>query len=490
MLSKRISAVGFGAVAAAALMFSAASADAGTAELKLLQAELAKINKKTSSTTPSELASNTELQAAVQAVIQANASNKKFKAGVFIGEALKTQAAVSSNAGDEIGKGVEAALGTTLASSLIKLVGDAAKTAATGKGAVPFEISSFVAEVIDPAQPNAQTNVLSAARVAVASKTAVAEIIAGYASNPGTSTPTAIAVAALGDKKLAGAVTEIAREVAALPGVDADSFAVSLALVKTPNATKVATGVVASQPDEAGAVTDALLGNTSLNPVVIKGMAGFAKAVGAVADIEQVSVVGALLANQIGLNAAGSKFGVAAGLAKTLAAAILAKPTDGTAATTADNRADEIAEVAAYVVGGIVTNGKVTAKNINATVLNIIKGAIAGSKTKSKTLAPIAAQIAATNLIEDIAGSVANTLNLTPFDTDALKAFLTNPKTLKAIAGKDIALQGRVKTAIEAGLNGDLRFEDGTFNELPLIPKNLGTLLTALVDPETDIRDF
>ncbi|RYD91209.1 MAG: hypothetical protein EOP50_14685, partial [Sphingobacteriales bacterium] len=299
---------------------------------------------------------------------------------------------MTNSAGDDIAQGVSEAFGAGLASVAVKVVGDAAKTAATGKGAVPFQISPFVTGIFGP---GSQSDVLAAAVLARSSKTAVGEIIAGHAVE--SANKTSLVTAALGDKKLAGAVTEISRSVGnLLTEGEIPGFVTAVAGVKSSNTTKVATGVVAAQPNQATAVTDALLGNASLNAVVMKGAAGYAKAVANVADIEQISSVGASLALQIGANAA--KYKIAAGLTKTLVQAIIAKPATSTelnavsGSLSANNRVDEIGEVAAYVVGGILNNSSLptSGKKFESTVLGIIKSAIAGTKTKNKALKAIA----------------------------------------------------------------------------------------------------
>ncbi len=485
MLSKRISAVGFSAVAAAALMFSTGSAEAAkkSKELTALEAALTAAGTNTTNATP------LELQTAVQQVATDNKDVKKFKLAVLLAEALKTDAAVNGFAGDEIAAGALAALGTLDA----KLIGDAATAAASGKTARPSEIAPFAAVAL-----GSDSDAVAAAAAAKKSKTAAAAILAGRAAELGTDAlKTALVESALSDKKVVGAVVEISREVGAQitdPATFAEKVGVALASVKKQSQiSKAVAGLVASKAEDAGAITESLLNstNSTVKTTVIKGMSGYAKAVAAVADIEQISAVGAYLAAQAGANA--TKYTVANGLTKTLVQAIIAKPASSAELAagklSADNRVDEIAEVAAYVVGGILNNPKLVEKKLEKTVVGIIKSAISGTKTKNKSLKEIVTAVTTPaingddtrNLWADVAASVAYTLKTSTKFGSLDLSFLYSAKNLKAIAGKDQGLQTQVEEAIKAALEGTNpdRFENGNSIDL-----------AVLVDPETDVRNF
>ncbi|MHA3771140.1 hypothetical protein ACXR0O_06325 [Verrucomicrobiota bacterium sgz303538] len=478
VLSKRISLAGLGAVAAvAALILSPDSAHAGAAELKALTKALTEANTTPATATPAQLA------AAVKAVI---AGNPKLKPGVVAGEALKTPASGTFGAGDEIAAAlIEAVGGSPDSTTRAKLVGDAAKTATTSKNATPQQVPSFSKSIL-----NNQTEAFAAAEFARASKNAVGAILGGFASTLAPGQQAVLADTALHNTKLAGAATEIARFVGSTVAFDqTDEFALALSVGSPKLLTKIAPGVAAAAPENAGEITRQILNTTStdLKTSFQKGSALYAKVVSAVADIEQISVIGAVISDVIGNNVAGPNgkplvsLNSAVALTKTLAKAIISKPTVNLVnSTSGTNKGDEIAEVAAYVVGGIIGNTGLTsnAKVTSKLIVSIVKAAVTGGKATKKQVP------AAANYIADIAGSVALTIAqakqnnlLDGTIADAIQAELV--KQAKAIGGK--ANSAAVSAALALGASNSAE---------ALAKLENGFDLGALVDPETDNKTF
>lgn len=478
MLSKRISLAGLGAVAAAAaLILSPDSAHAGAAESKALIKALTAAGTTPTTATPAQLAD------AVKAVI---AGNPKLKPGVVAGEALKTSASTTFGAGDEIAAAlIEAVGGSPDSTTRAKLVGDAAKTATTSKGATPQQVPSFSKSIL-----TSQTEAFAAAEFARASKNAVGAILGGFASTLAAGQQAGLADTALHNTKLAGAATEIARFVGSTVAADqADEFALALSVGSPKLLTKIAPGVVAAAPESAGDVTRQILNSTStdLKTSFQKGAALYAKVVSAVADIEHISEVGAVISAAIGNNVNGPNgkplvsLNSAVALTKTLAKAIISKPTvAGVNSTSATNKGDEIAEVAAYVVGGIIGNTGLTknAKTTSKLIVSIVKAAVSGGKaTKKQTPA-------AANYIADIAGSVALTIAKAQADNliDATLAGAIQAELVKqanSIGGK--ANGAAVSAALALGASNSAE---------ALAKLENGRDLGALIDPETDNKTF
>lgn len=537
MLSGRISVAAFSAVAAAAFMFSAGSAEAGPADLAAIKNDLLKQSPPlviSGKKKPGQQdATYADIMASVQRVIDAQLQvgvKKPLQIGNIIGEAMKTPqvTATPEDAGAELAQIAIAAIGATPTADVVqKLVAFAAKTSATSKGANVLHVPSFAAAILGDDASN--TDTLAAALLASTSKTAVAAILEGRATGLGSDADkTALVTAAIGDKKLVNSVAEISKAIAGQIG-DSAAFAenVGVKLVevkKTSSILKVVPGIVAANAEDAGDITAELLriddsanlAEVTLKSTVVKGISSYAKAVAAVADIEQISVVGSRLAQELGANSAGAKVGVAAGLAKTLALAIFSKPTpeqagasydltDAQGALTIANRTDEIAEVAAYVAGGILGNTSLAAKNyktLNATVMGIIKGAIAGSVNKkakevTAAFATDPGKALKEKMIVDIAASVSLTVKsyLDTLDAavsapliTALEKYLTSTASLKALAGKSLTLKEDVTNAIKVAL-GTQADTDGILAKLENGYTGRNDL-ASLVDPETDNKNF
>lgn len=450
----------FGAIAAAALSIAVTdSAQAGAKEAKALA--LALSPKTVDNAEPADLA------AAVATVIT---NNPKFKPGIVAGEALKTPAAVSKGAGSAI------AAVFAEAADRVGITADAAKTAGTGKGSNSTQVDEFAKITIQT-----DLEAVQAAEKAKASKLGAAAIIQGRADSYTTDAgKIALTSSAVGNKKLIGLATEISA--AGSVGIsDPSAFTIAVTnaanAVKAGNGVKVAPGVVASNPEQAALIVQGLF--ASGDTKIAKQAAALAKSVGAVADVEQISNVALVLGRQI---AGGSiKVTAAAGLAKTLTAAIVAKTTLAGTRLSIENKADEVAEVAAFIVGGLVSNSAVlTEKTGSKILLAIIKSAIAGGKAKKGQTA------LAADYIADIAGSVARTIKNSALSS-TLKDKIEAELGLKAktIAGK--ANEQVIQAALTAGFADDARYEDGaTYNtDQRDDPAHL-----FVVDPETDHRGF
>jgi hypothetical protein len=282
-------------------------------------------------------------------------------------------------------------------------------------------------------------------------------------------------------------------------GDSSSDFTNSIAGANVTLASKIGTGGVAGDPTNGGEIVDTLLNNAAL-PKLKSGIAGFAKSVGKVADIEEIAKIAVAVGNQVGIAAGKTtaiKFGAANGVVKALAKAIVAKATTDATTTNPNsvkNKQDEIAEVAAAMVAKILNNttvngtggGKpqVTIKNAGAKIFAIVLSAV--NATKGKKVASTAPTLYA-ETAEDVAGSVAETLGSLRDAADvglmsdaffnAIHAYLV--KKQNSIGGKaNAAAVGAALTAgFVTGPSGV--YEDGT----------LADVLVQVSDyPETDFR--
>jgi hypothetical protein len=510
-LTKRISTLAFAVVTA--LTFTAFSPNAEAAPLRptkeylALQAELPP-NVTVETATPAQLAQ------AVTDAIQ-DAANVRLKPGNIAGEALKYAGSNGQEAGDEIADALIAAHGgdDKLAAR------DAIKRAGSGKDINVSLVPDFATKFI---VDNPTTFAL--AKSVASSKLGVGAVIAGRAiqidqnaaltEQQQYDAQVALVNGALAPAKLAGgnlkaAVVQILKfvveEVDAQAGFGADTADFTLQVAKTainiPLAAKIGTGGVAGDPLNGGPIVDTLLNEATL-PKLKSGVAGFVKAVGAVADIEELShiavAVGKQMAIVVGTTTA-IKVSAAKAVVTALAKAIVAKSTAADPVrNSATNKRDEVGEVAAFMVGHMLNAAtlggakpQITAKAAGGKILAIILGAVNATKG-AKVAAANGASFYA-NTAADVAGSVAETLEqlqaagtITSEFFNQVKAFLLTKAT--AIGGK--ANASAVETAMIAGFavgpdaggpNGVGRFEIGTV-------ANAAEATTA--DPETDFKPF
>jgi len=488
ILSRSIRFVGAGTLAAAALVFSTESAQAGTKEeYNALIAELSQLG------TNERDASAAQIQQAIEQIL-ADPALTNLNTAELAGEALKLPAALAKDAGDEIWNAVQSKAPTDAAKE--SLIGIAAKIAATGKTGSVTEVPAFVQAALNETQEGIAKN---AALLVRSSKAAVGAIIGGFAGEISNDANRATFVTSvLNDPKLAGAVIDIARFSAA-EADNAGAFVEDVAKSSEAVAKKaidIAEGAAAGAPLQAGLIVESLLNSTDTDLAYLKAKATLlAKDVVKVADIEQISRIGNAVAAQIG--AGTIKATQAAGLAKTLAAAILAKGPNDTNATNAnrfENKADEIAEVAAFVVNGILGNTAFSdakaLKTAPKLIVAVIKGVISGAAKGTKKGNAIG-----TRFIADVAGSVALTIKNDTTLAENIKTeilrVLADAKTIKSFAGKDAALATLVTNAINAGAAGKSDIDNDPANDAgELEDGNQFAQLGAVMDRETDIQNF
>jgi hypothetical protein len=469
-LSQQIKAAAFGLFATAAFLSSGTTAMAGGAEVKALQAAL----QGTSLSTATE----EQLFEAFKIVI----ADPKFaaKKGIVAGEALKAAGPNAESAGAFFAQGLIAEPNLVPAAEINAFIAAAGKAAGSGKGLDVSQIPDLANPFLD--DDTEATTVALAAK----NKPAAGAILGGRAQDLTDAGKIALANAAIGNKALASAVQDIARYIGAEADDSAD-FAVAVAVANptnTKNAIKIATGVIAGDPTNAGAITSELFLNTTLRPVLDKGAATYAKAVGTVADIEELVKV----ANVLGTRVQGGaiKLAKAAALVKTLATAIALKPTvDKSGApilvNRLENKVDEIVEVAAGLLAGVIGSAEFnSAKKPAAAVLAILKSAVGAAKTAiAKTLLSKADKAALlTRVSADVAGSLVVTLQdesstLSDPLKQAIRTALLDPKATKSLGGTTTL---NAITAAYAN-NDDPRFENGyAFGDA--------------TDPETDVHAF
>ena len=209
------------------------------------------------------------------------------------------------------------------------------------------------------------------------------------------------------------------------------------------------------------------------------------------APIENIVVLAKNEADQMGTNANGRSIAYAPILNYYATIAIHSK-TAALPEHDSINKVDEIGENAAFILNGILPNPffSVTKKSkgfkaLRALTLGIVKTSIAyanaGKANPLQSIVP--------TLVKDVAGSVALTLHNSTLVSDAqeeaLQAYLTNAKVLKALVGKkNFAAQAAARAGFNegfydvSGIDPNTKYEDGG------IP-SLGTI----ADPETDQRN-
>src|SRR5262249_40985425 len=136
------------------------------------------------------------------------------------------------------------------------------------------------------------------------------------------------------------------------------------------------------------------------------------------------------------------KISQAATVAKTLAVAIVSKPTGvnltqfGFDANRPDNKADELGELAAYMLSAIATNADFLAKGADKTVIAILKSIVGAATTKAKGVTPLDAA-SLLQVAKYVGGSVGLTVQNASFPVAikaAVTAALTNTKNTDPIA--------------------------------------------------------
>jgi hypothetical protein len=497
-LTKRISALAI--TAAAALTFAAFSPSAHAAtipkEFQALANALVALfpgqNLTVSTANPIQLRA---------AVARAIVDQPKLKPGNIAGEALKGAGSNGADAGDEIAAALRDAANTP---DDFLAARDAIKRAGSGKNLNVALVPDFAAVLVA-----SDLQAIELAKKVISTKPGAGAVIGGRASELATlAEQTNLTNQALAkSSKLTAAAQDITKYVVeTIIGGDSAAFTNSIAgnPANVTLAAKIGTGGVAGDPTNGGDIVDTLLKNTSL-PKLKSGIVSFAKSVGKVADIEEISKIAIAVGTQVGTvdtakpTTTAIKFSNANGVVKSLAQAIAAKATTSTSVTdpnSAKNKQDEIAEVAAYMVAKILnplayglsggTKAQVTSKNVASKIVAIVLSAVNATKPKKVQTANPGIYLETS---EDVAGSVAETLSSLRAQVgqtipagDFQKIIDLLLKKATAIGGK--AGAGAVTTAINAGWEAtgpslvDGAYEDGTI---------LANALTSDY-PETDFR--
>lgn len=507
--------------------------------------EVAAITSQLPLGTTIDTATDAELSNAVILAI-GDPANRRLNPATIAGEALKG-AITAMNIGDQLAQDIQANLANPngtfpkINADIRKFAGTAARIAATGIGANPTQIPTFIAVFTanppDPNFPNA--NAITIAKFAAQSPTAVGAILGGRALNPDIATDDdliSLANQAITERPLARSAQQISQYLSDSV-VDAADFAFRV-VGKDSNKryiVQIATGTTASNPTRASAVVDAMFaGNAIESPVfgaAVKSAPRLAASVALVADAEDVQAVGVALAQRIGLvnGATGKVVGIAqsrinsiaTGLVKGLALRATASGADNLLRNSRKNRIDEIGETTAYLFNAVSTlpvfantGTRASLRQAVNIVTGLIKTAIRAAAKVHRDIALVPPQNArATStkdglfqatVADDVAGSVAQTLRSLGTNAfgagvyDAIFAALTASNSGTKIAGRsrttyDVGdgakpLAQIVRDALIDGLDpmsatASIYYEDGTQPGLAYGPVGM------INEPETDIRN-
>ena len=521
----------FGLLASAALFTTVATTHA--ADPKELVALNAKLAPKTVTS-----ATSTEIANAVKSFATVNPTN--LDVGKIAGYALQLAGSNALDVGTQIAAAFSGMFPITVGGKPVtqdQFAINAVKTAGSGKTPNLTQVPGFTAGLYVDA-----TGALAAgfAIKVKGTKGAAGAAIQGGASQIATeAAKEAFAIdstnpTSVNGKALSSVVQDVAKGVAATVA-DGNVTAFTNTLVGAGSSfkilLKIIPGIVAGKPTFAGAITQASFtvapyaAQGSASPIV-KGAATLAKSIGALADIEQVQKVGAVIAAQIPLlNTPGKpttpniKLSAATSIISTLAKAIAAKPyatliggrgTDPLLGVGASDvlvhnseKADELGELAAYFISALSTSAEFTATKVaggvtvaasaDKIVAGILKAVIGGAKIATgKVVATIPTAPTKQDVLDYtklmavyVAGSVALTVSNLPASTAdqiawkaSIAAALNKAGFAKSLSS---ANEQAVKDAITLGLTGSTsgRFENG-----------FDVATGALTDPETNIRNF
>jgi hypothetical protein len=319
---------------------------------------------------------------------------------------------------------------------------------------------------------------------------AVEEILNG-STNVDTAADAAALIMAKGSK----AATDIARNVALIPGINADSidFARELANANKKFVLNAAVGVSMADDGNSAGITLAAITHDPADKAALAGAAKTAGAVTLAVDVEQ----GTLIAHALG--GATSATGTGAGKPLKLSqipaiAAALAKSIQTKIGVKTVNRMDELGELGAILTHHVInlftndTKGQAARSKMIATIgSNIIKS------LSKKELNDQRTQAADLTEAEDVAGSIAQAIfDFAGLDQATKDALLADGGTLvKALmksAGKTYASAVDAAFDLVRAGNAGVRYETGT----PGLVTD-GSIKTdikdQLNDPETDNRD-
>lgn len=464
-----------GIAAAGLLITPSASFAKDTKELAALKTALSALGGGTDIVT-----ANAGLLA--QAVIDAKTANAALKLGNIAGEALKYN---TNDPGDEIAAKVLAAVIAPADRQVV--VADAAVRATTQAGANPTNVPDFSSFFVDT-NADAQTIAKRAAK----SSTAIGAIFGGRALDLAT-VGDWVVVGNLGiqDPKLKKAAQQIAQFVGdAVPGdTEAAQFATALSAANTTQIQKIAVGVTTSNPTAAGGIIAGLLGNATTTQGTVKIAPKIAKAVGVVADVEQVQVMASSFGAFVSSKQAVS---VVKALVQGISTRNPKSPVNGAGALSTINKSDEIGEVVAYFVAALAHSNAnfdailADAKKGPALIFSIAKAVFQGAKVKAIKTAGQKSDALQQGLLAkagNFGASLAFTLKQLvvagDLTQDVVNAFAAkiDSKSVNSIGGAKNA--AAIQAQFDAGFAADAAtkgFEDGT-------------AVGSVIDPETDIRN-
>ncbi len=485
------------------------SAFGGSAEVNALKAQL-----------PPGVLLQTATSAQLLAAFTLTLGNPKFdttkKQGVVAGEALKAAGPNATDAGDVFAAAIINAgqnpnslnpLSTILADRQ-NFVALAAKTAGTGSGLNVLQIPDLAAALFTGADATDTFFITTAA--AAKNSAGAGAILGGRAQqiNGDLNSSVLLADTALANKSLTSAAQDISRYISA-EVTDTAGFTVQVANNNVKSALKIAIGAATGDPTNAGNIAHAIfnqdillsdgsttgassVANSSVVSAAVKGVTTLAKSMSAGADIEEVEKIGNAIGQEIGVGAV--KLTVAAGVAKTLASAIMAKPSVDSFGNSIfqnrdANKRDELAEVAAYLVSGLIGSpdlNKLTGSKANTAANDLLKiiTSVTATKPNSKTGGPTQDTFAA-----DVAGSVALTVLSAPTGTGLGQV----PQDIKTAFQNLMSLES---TAIKINkATSALIFQtiQGVYNQDTNITASLENGFNtagAVSDPETDFHPF
>lgn len=416
------------------------------------------------------------------AVIQAFTDNPRLKLGNIAGEALKYN---TQDPGDELANRIIQEV--IEVADRNRVVADAAVRASTQVGANPTNIPDFASFFV-AAPADAQT----IARLALRSNTAIGAIYGGRALDVNTVAEwVTLANLGLQDTKTKKAAQQIAQFVgdAVQTDTDAANFATGVAGANTKLVQKVAVGVTTSNPTAAGAIISGLLGATVTKEPTVKIAPKIAKAVGLVADVEQVQVMASSLAGAITSKQAVS---TVKALVQGISGRDPKATVNGQGALSTINKSDEIGEVIAYFVASLAKNNAAfdailsDDKKGATLIFNIAKAVFQGAKVR--TIRSIAQKSDALQLgllakPGNFGASLAFTLTQLVASGDIAQSLVV--EFARKIDSKAVNAIGGAKNAAAIQAQFDAGFDPNAAGQ----GYEDGTAVGSVIDPETDIRN-
>jgi hypothetical protein len=470
----------FLAIGIAAGIFASSNAFAGSKEIAAIQAALDALPPN-GDTIATATASNLTI-ATLNAID--DPANKKLSATVIAGEALKGSG--DGNFGTVFGVASFNSTSARIADKN-KFAAGAAVSASTGKTAnatlVPTFASQFVTDNI---------GAVALAKLATKSNTAIGAILGGRALDADVTALTRAGVANAGiqDPKLAKAAQQIAQYVGDTVANDTEAanFATAVASASPNKLQQVAVGVTTSNPDAADGIINGLLDAAATTSLVKSKAPKIAKAVGIVADIEQVQLLAVTFGGVVTTKQANS---TAKSLIKAISTRNPKTPANGAGELSLVNKADEVGEVAAYFLAAIAKNAGFSTtfgstKSAANLVFKVVKTMFKSAKIK--TIKGTQTSKDLQNQLLILGGNFASSVGFTLRQLN-----LANVISNDVLAAIQAKLQSGAK-AIGGAPNAaalQAQFAAGFNNQVPAGTTGFedGTAVGSVIDPETDFRN-